>query len=107
MHSRSGADSGMGLSTPSKRQRYFDLGAAAGATVDGKRGFSIGIQPSHTLPGYGQSEAAGVLQRPTGGKTGAVVEHTNVETIPVALRGHDHGSAGGSPGDAMPDGVFH
>src|SRR5215831_20876710 len=58
----SGADSGMGvLSAPSERQRYFDLGASAGAPVDGKRGFSIGIQPSHTLPGHGQSEAVGVV----------------------------------------------
>src|SRR6266481_8906449 len=81
------------LSGPSQRQRYFDLGSTTGAPVHGKTGFSIGIKPCYTLLCHGKPYAAGVLKRPTRRKSHAVVEHTNVEPIPVPVCRHDHRSA--------------
>src|SRR5215471_14167285 len=83
----SDADSGMGiLSGPSQRQRYFNFGSTTGAPVHGKKSFSIGIKPCHTLPRHGKPHAGGVLKRPTRRKSHAVVEHTNVKPIPVPAR---------------------
>src|SRR5215472_44615 len=90
--SLSGAESGMRiLSGPSQRQRYFHLGSTASAAVHGKTGFAIGIKPGHTLPRHGKPSTAGSLQRPARWRSHAVVEHANVEAVPVALRGHNHG----------------
>src|SRR6476469_7109747 len=97
-HRPSDADSGMGiLFGPSQGKRYFNLGSTTGAPVHGKTGFSIGIEPYHTLPRHGKPYAAGVLKRPTRRKSYAVVEHTNVKPIPVPLCRHDHRSARSSP----------
>src|SRR5579862_379483 len=88
--SPSGAESGKGvLSGPAQRQRYFNLGSTTGAPVHGKTGFSIGIKPFHTLTGHGKPYAAGVLKRPTRRKSNAVVEHANVQPIPVPARRYD------------------
>jgi hypothetical protein len=81
------------LSVPSQRQRYLHLGSASSAATDCERGFSVGVEACYTLARDGEAYAAGVLERPTGGKSDAVVEHTNVESIAGALCGDDHGSA--------------
>ncbi|MCW2757733.1 MAG: putative thiamine biosynthesis lipoprotein, partial [Nocardioidaceae bacterium] len=107
VHRPSDADSGMGiLSGPSQRQRYFNLGSTTGAPVHGKTGFSIGIKPCHTLPRHGKPYAAGVLKRPTRRKSHAVVEHTKVEAVPVALCRDNHRAARGSPRNAMTNGIL-
>src|SRR3954465_11260054 len=76
----SDADSGIGiLSSPSERQRYFNLGSTIGTPVHGKTGFSIGVKRCYTLPRDGKPYAAGVLKRPTLRESHAVIEHTNVK----------------------------
>jgi hypothetical protein len=40
------------LSSPSQRQRYFDLGSTTGAPLNGKTAFAIGMKPCDTLPRY-------------------------------------------------------
>src|SRR5579883_682124 len=90
------SDTGNGmrlLVSPSQRQRYFNFGSTAGAPVDGETGFSVGIKPRHALPGHRKADTGGVFERPTGGKSDAVVEHTDVKAIPVPPHRDDHRSA--------------